>query len=1131
MDQLGFTESRKTQENKAFREQLDVSLWDGIVNHEEAQNLNQRHEDIKSTVDGEKDAYKTQILALTQDELSNLAGWLGLPWDSSLQDTLFKIRNHKQVEKSVTVIEETDLLRAEFTAWELEISNHNEIEQVEKSIETLSSLSEYFGISNLETIHTALTTEGLNLDIVQYLAWYKSYLENDLSDLDSGIKKKIILSIWIRISNIWKDVEAVKKEARKDIRKQNIKIEKEADKIDDPVRKEKKLAEKWDENDLSSSRWILNKKIQDSLGEVKNKILPSAFMKQEWDKANDKDAFIQDMISNMKYEYFPHDEAGYDLAARTVHQQKQAHKHVFRYTAEQISEMFAANVDPKNGQFDEFGRNQISQSRTLRVNIWNQVERFQAIGWDMKTLNEISLLNEEDKKIEKNAMLCFMWAIGCHIAIEWWPALLASVVPWAWTAAWAIVWNVLWAGIDIGDLISSKEFLLETLKVAWMVPKEYHMEKTLIDNVLAWLWLIPWVTLAVKTVKLTELMTKFWVVWSEVTQMMEKVMPLLKWWKNIDSSPVRNIDNLTNHSNMLTTRFLSIFSGLWDNEKIMISINTGFETKKVEISTSNYKEVLSSFDDHQLWTMRVLKVISDNTGDVSYSSNKLPGDWLDALGVENKAMLDKRLKEEDLKLEDLTLDDYDYFGINPDAFTQTPIDVVVRFSSWDIATFSWTPDMIMRLTENKTIVSISKWYEEVSGFVEPLYKHDPKNATIKYDELLDGFNAKIPEEVRYMSNESDLVDMPFYHGTMSTMQDSVMAGPKNLWKWFGWKWLYIAMGEERHIAEEYSWLAKQAHDLNKPGEVATKVVLEWRINPDKPLKVWTFTITRNGPVDLENGVLPAMWANDPRLQALLIREFDVLDIRWAADAWMNLQTNRILIFHESAWADAIIWKWWDQLSEAAKPISSVIDTWKKVVDKWREFVAKVSSISSRIISGEGGTLNQVIPINRRKDSFAVNFSVGGHVSVHYFNETGKPLVFEWSPAVLSFLMKVINKKYGKGNSIEEYDKLKAGETFVFTKDEDMLKTVMAFANAKEWKKTWACSKLACDVMQEAGIDIDTIPSLAVLLPLAAPLSAWVSIYLVIDNAGDVFIKTKSELSELKDVIFGERNIQEESELS
>lgn len=1075
MDQFDTSHSIENHENKALHDDLVISLRDGILSHEEAQELHEKY------------AYKEEQLDMI--------------YDNQKQDILNFTKEHK------------DVL--------MNILNH----------ETLVSAEGYFDIPNLQEINTQLTTDWLDLNIVQYLDGYKSYIEQDLSSLDPQIKQKIILSIKVRISQLPKEIEEAKLKARKWIKEIN-------ENQQDP-------AKHLDENDLSRVRWIINSEIQESLKELTNKILPSAFMLQEYTKSENRAQFIEDIVSKLEFEaYINKGYEGMPSMPVSVEMQQNISRGQLIRTINDIEEMFDAPVDAKNWQFDEWGLNSKAQIETLHIDRWGHVQRFEAMWWDINKLSQITLLNEQDKKVEKDAMLFFMWAIAWHMAIEWGPAALASVVPGIWTAAWTIVGNFLWAGIDLADLFSDKEALMEMLKTAWIVPEEFEMKKTFVDNILAWVWLVPWMTLAVKSAKLASLMSKFWVVWTELLQSMEKVLPILKWSKNTDYPSVRNLDDITSNSSMLSKKFLNILGVLWDNEKMIVSINTGFETKKLEVTTWNYKQVLSEFDNDQLWTMKVLKVISESTDDVSYSSTKLPDDWLEKFKLDTQETLNKKLKEEDLKLEDLTPDDYDYFGINPDRFSQNPIDVVVEFVSWDIATFSWTPDMIMRLTTNPNIASISQGGDKISDFVDPLYKHNPKNTTIAYDELLDWFNAKIPESARYMSNESDLVDMPFYHGTMSSMQESVMAGPKNMWKWFGWKWLYIAIGEERHIAEEYSGLAKQAHDLNKPWEDATKVVLEWNINPEKNLRVWTFTITRNGPVDLEKGILPSMWADDPRLQALLIREFDVLDIRWAADAGMNLQTNRILIFHESAWADAIIWKWWDQLVAATKPVDSL--------EKWDEIEAVLTTISAKDLPKKAKTLEDVIPLERRKDSFAVNFSTWGHVSVHYFDEAWKPMVFEWSPAISNFLQRAIKSKYRKGNINEERNSLDKGAVFLFSKDEDMMMIVRAFAKQEEWEKTWSCSKLASDVLINAGIDINSILTpqslyralkwkteingititrtnnvnalreaqiigagitntfLAVVFPMTAVAGAVISLTIAIDEVWNISIKEKNE---------------------
>jgi len=178
-----------------------------------------------------------------------------------------------------------------------------------------------------------------------------------------------------------------------------------------------------------------------------------------------------------------------------------------------------------------------------------------------------------------------------------------------------------------------------------------------------------------------------------------------------------------------------------------------------------------------------------------------------------------------------------------------------------------------------------------------------------------------------------------------------------------------------------------------------------------------------------------------------------------------------------------VWKVLSRLSPQELS-SSIYSIWKKmwissdILDNVKDLISgtrnKMGSGIDKILLKGTQKIEDVFPVTRRKDSFAVNFSIGGHVSIHYFDEAWNPVVFEWAPAVTGWLQRMLNSKYGKGNTLENTSDMWQGDTFLFTKDPDMLKTIIAFSRAKEGKKTWACSKLASDVIRKAGVDMKSI---------------------------------------------------------
>lgn len=172
-----------------------------------------------------------------------------------------------------------------------------------------------------------------------------------------------------------------------------------------------------------------------------------------------------------------------------------------------------------------------------------------------------------------------------------------------------------------------------------------------------------------------------------------------------------------------------------------------------------------------------------------------------------------------------------------------------------------------------------------------------------------------------LSNKSDLPGETVFHGTVEGFVASVQDGPQDVGKGFGGQGLYLAFGEtERTIAEQYAKFAEIAVSARQSqlpsrfvdGDNAKrKIVLEGRINPDvdlAKLRVGRFQVSANAFVpDFENSILPALWADDPNLQAMMIDMFDALDVRGMRSNGLNLDTDRILVVHESAGADFIQW--------------------------------------------------------------------------------------------------------------------------------------------------------------------------------------------------------------------------------
>jgi len=343
------------------------------------------------------------------------------------------------------------------------------IEQAWEKIQSLWALWEYFGVSNLVAIGEELMSDGLGLDISQYLSGYKDYIENDLADLEPEIKEKIIASIWIRISRLWDIVQKIKKQHP---------------------------------DEISGQRWILNTKVQDNLGEINDKILPSAFMLQEYSKAENKDVFIEKTIADMEFEEYEITwwEYGIWNGVVTIERQQNIVRGMLERNISEAQEMFNAPVDTKSWEFDEFGFNGMAQIDTLQVNMGWHAKRFEAMGWNISKISEITMLSEADQAIQSDAMVAYLITV------------LSQLIPYA-----GAVTSI---PADLTSTLTNQDGVMKWLKASWIVPKEFNMEEFPAE----WLiWLISlwatafWVQGLVKAGKL-------WKVWKAIGRIKPSVL-------------------------------------------------------------------------------------------------------------------------------------------------------------------------------------------------------------------------------------------------------------------------------------------------------------------------------------------------------------------------------------------------------------------------------------------------------------------------------------------------------------------------------------------------------------------------------------------------------------------------------
>lgn len=170
------------------------------------------------------------------------------------------------------------------------------------------------------------------------------------------------------------------------------------------------------------------------------------------------------------------------------------------------------------------------------------------------------------------------------------------------------------------------------------------------------------------------------------------------------------------------------------------------------------------------------------------------------------------------------------------------------------------------------------------------------------------------------SSDQGLSGITVRHGTIDGLVGSVKQGPRNVGSGFGGRGLYLDLEADGRIADEYAThAAKAARARSDSAGVALTtskpVVMTGRLNPNKNLSVLSIRVSRDvTKPNFQTGVFPFDWDKDPALALYVEKNFDVVQVLDAAKNGFNLNSDRILIIHERAGADAIVW----QTVDAAK---------------------------------------------------------------------------------------------------------------------------------------------------------------------------------------------------------------------
>lgn len=399
-----------------------------------------------------------------------------------------------------------------------------------------SNVYSFFWIpkEGIENIEKKCLDYWIDFDISWFLNWYKDYFQKNLSWLDENIVWKIKEIIRLKIFKINKILDERIKFVDEQISKWNYK----------PSDRK---------NEIHNQRWIINSMLQDELSFLNNSVIPSAWLLAKvsrWEKI-DKTSSMQ--ISNRAWSV-----NSVDLEII------------------QARKMFESEID-WNWDFQNNLLNpNFTQNRLidLKRNYDSKVADDNGINlWKVP-----SILSEQDKEIETQAQYYFMAAIWAQIFVEVWPAVLLSYFPGFWTAAWAIWWAVVWWAVDVGDMFSDTEILLDMVQNMWFVDPNYRMNKTIIDNILAWMWILPWATAVVKWKALWEFLRnlpadKRWKFEETMFKILDKIRPrniekiwdvtyeISRWrliiqemWNNVTRDDLLKIVNILKDENVWITK-------------------------------------------------------------------------------------------------------------------------------------------------------------------------------------------------------------------------------------------------------------------------------------------------------------------------------------------------------------------------------------------------------------------------------------------------------------------------------------------------------------------------------------------------------------------------------------------------
>ncbi len=420
-------------------------------------------------------------------------------------------------------------------------------------------------ISEIDSLDKSFAEYGLEGGIFNLLEKYNSYIEDKLSWLKPEILEKIKQSIWIRILNLRESINEM----------------------------EERIDSLWEQDQKRNYRWILNSKIQEHFSEINNKILPSALLLLQhtnWNIDYDKIDLKRPVYSSPK--------GPWDLGGQTILRYEELStkkkEEKIKYKIAQIEEMFSASLD-YNWEFDEFWIETFNQSGTLEIDEEEDLAIFKGIWWDRDSLADIDFLNEADKEIETEATIAYFSYV------------LICLVPYIWAAA-AVP-------SDLVDLFSNEEWVSKILREMWAINEDYRMEKSLIDNILWWVWLLltviwlQWIARWKKLVKAWSKLDKIWAwriedwliqMWEKMWLSQEKLNKVLSFFRkeNMSTAVISNWEDLR-----VFSKFESL-DELWKKDFLSKRLEE-LEKNRSNLNPEELEEVnmiQKILDEGNLWT-------------------------------------------------------------------------------------------------------------------------------------------------------------------------------------------------------------------------------------------------------------------------------------------------------------------------------------------------------------------------------------------------------------------------------------------------------------------------------------------------------------------------------------------------